>query len=462
MLDENVERKTCLSKEKILEYLPFFLLGLFLLPFFLTRPFTGDDLIMFLPMKENYSLWDYTVMRYETWSSRHVIEVVLYYLVHHFEVWAVLNTICSVFCCWLLGELWGAQFKGKNWILLATFLCYPMVEMSSAGWIATTTNYWWVLTFFLFQMLLLKKCLLQQRVSKSFYIGQLITVFYTVNQEQSAVLLFCSFILAMIYIYFSDHLITKKIQLSPKEPYEISTILKKMCPILVISGISVLHHLTCPGNAVRSGIHGDLFFSVHSELSILEKLELGFTSTNFEFLLRYYLVIFVLFFFFLTISFVRNNNRVFRCVQIMTCCFTVLFLNMTPELYNQVVSHSALTETSTGVLLSESSELLLPSLMLVVSYVVIGFAVYFIFEDHKKGTLFVIMLLAGYLSRIIMGFSPTIWISHNRTFIFMHFTYLILQLFLYEELYKIENKKLIWVANMFMVLMAYLNLKSYY
>lgn len=69
------------------------------------------------------------------------------------------------------------------------------------------------------------------------------------------------------------------------------------------------------------------------------------------------------------------------------------------------------------------------------------FSIYICFKGRFKGLLCIyILLLLGFASRIAMGFSPIIWASNDRTFIYMYFSVIICSLILYQEIYELKYK----------------------
>lgn len=105
----------------------------------------GDDMVYFKTLLDgNSSLGEILAHRYETWSSRMVIEAVLIPLVHCPLLWKILDivifTSLPVLLCGLLGVT-GARTLVCNRTGAALSVC----DVASAGWIATTTNYLWPL-----------------------------------------------------------------------------------------------------------------------------------------------------------------------------------------------------------------------------------------------------------------------------------------------------------------------------
>lgn len=105
----------------------------------------GDDMVYFKTLLDgNSSLGEILAHRYETWSSRMVIEAVLIPLVHCPLLWKILDIVIFTSLPVLLCGLLGVTGRGR-WFVTGLVLLYPFADMASAGWIATTTNYLWPL-----------------------------------------------------------------------------------------------------------------------------------------------------------------------------------------------------------------------------------------------------------------------------------------------------------------------------
>ena len=72
----------------------------------------------------------------------------------------------------------------------------------------------------------------------------------------------------------------------------------------------------------------------------------------------------------------------------------------------------------------------------IVMIVLIIICLFFIFGKSKKAYLIILILAAGLVSRIIIGFSPTIFASGLRTFIYFYFALLIVNLLVVDNIFK--------------------------
>ena len=82
---------------------------------------------------------------------------------------------------------------------------------------------------------------------------------------------------------------------------------------------------------------------------------------------------------------------------------------------------------------------------------------------NLKNTLPSLIFLIGFASRMIMGFSPTVFASSIRTLIFFEFAMLIITLLICEEFikstdkYEVKIQKRLFIVIQILAVMQYLN-----
>lgn len=81
----------------------------------------------------------------------------------------------------------------------------------------------------------------------------------------------------------------------------------------------------------------------------------------------------------------------------------------------------------------------LPVIFAFVNFISLGISILLIFKNLKNNVA-IIVFLAGLASRIIMGFSPTVFISGERTMIFFEFAMIIVCILIWQELIKKSDK----------------------
>lgn len=117
---------------------------------------TGDD-VNFAIRAKSMTFTDFNIYKYYNWSSRQLIESVLYFISVHSHVWMLLNSLVITIIAKLIEAIFcNHTIKMKILCCIGT-LIYPLIDMSSAGWMATTINYYWPLGALLINLYYLKK-----------------------------------------------------------------------------------------------------------------------------------------------------------------------------------------------------------------------------------------------------------------------------------------------------------------
>lgn len=411
-------------KEYIQTKSALFCVPLFYFAFFSKQTLFSDDVVFFENETQGRNLWEFTVHRYTTWSSRQIIEAFIYFLKDAKLLWAILTTALCLLTLWTMTQLVSEKSSRINWVCLGLFSLAPMIRMSEVGWIATSTNYFWVLSLGLFSLLGIKRCLDGNTLTKKELFIYCLATLYGANQEQGAALLLGFHLVFICYFKYK------------KSP------IKNLLPQTLISALSLLYHLTCVGNDARQQIQIPPNMSDFFNLSFLSKIELGCSSTLYFLVLEYHTIFFTTCIFLLITAVVQKN-------WITLSCITVPFLisNLFGAYYTLLHESIPLLQpikealTDYGTLPSlENLLTFLPLILITTTFLFFLLGVFFLFQDKLKGAFSVLIILAGFASRIIMGLSPTIWMSGDRTYIFFHFSLLIVALFVYEELTKQNNK----------------------
>ena len=223
----------------------------------------GDDMVYFKTLLDgNSSLGEILAHRYETWSSRMVIEAVLIPLVHCPLLWKILDIVIFTSLPVLLCGLLGVTGRGR-WFVTGLVLLYPFADMASAGWIATTTNYLWPLWGVLVIGMVLKQLRCGRKVPVWEAAAAFLACAYAGSQEQAAVLLLL--LLGMEVL----HYISEK---RMKQP-----LLYALCGIDIIS---LIYIFSCPGNAIRSAQEMAGRMPEFADFTFAEKLYMGLANVE--------------------------------------------------------------------------------------------------------------------------------------------------------------------------------------
>ena len=380
----------------------------------------GDDLIYFKTLLDGRSLWEILLHRYQTWSSRLALEAVLIPIVHCTLLWRILDTIIFASIPVLFSRLLDADER-QRWYTAAFVLLYPFSDMMSAGWISTTTNYLWPLWCILFLGILLKKILQEKQIRWYEGIAGIAACIYASSQEQVAVILLLIFVLCVLYLW-------------GEKRYKIP-LLYVLCGIDIASLTMIL---LCPGNAIRKLQEVEGRMPEFADFSVGEKLYMGLANVERIFIANVnnlFLVVVVT----LT-ALVYVKTRDYRKTLISGLPVLVLF--------GQAVVRTSHVRFENIFVMPEQEThwnfynpvTYLPLLLLAVCAVGILYALYQLMKENLKAYICMMLLLGcGLASAVVMGFSPTIYASADRPYIYLYFILIFACLWQFKQVRKREE-----------------------
>lgn len=401
------------AKNRILvlqgEFSPFILLGvgMFLLHIFLILNW-GDDLYFKNAMHDNgFTFLLFLSMRYNQWSSRLFIETLLVLVAQAPILWWFLDTAIIILVAYSLHFLLPDMTKGATYLLVCLIFTYPFVDMRTAGWIAATMNYIWPLGFGLYAMVSIKRILQGKEMKTHHYVLSVLALLYAANYEQMGALLVGFFGFFALY----QGVVQKKV------PWFLLV-------QALISVTSVVLILIAPGNEVRTAWTIDVHFPSYVNLSFFDKFEMGFSSTLFGLVMKPDLSFFLFALLVFLAARVTRQSCTFLTIASVPLFFSLVFGLLGPvfgKLLPFVGSvRGAMTETGTNPSFSHPMSLI-PDLLLIVVCLSGVITLYRVFAVKRDAWLVLLVLGAGFASRIIIAFTPSIWFSGGRTFIYLYF-----------------------------------------
>lgn len=344
-------------------------------------------------------------------SARPLTDSLTYIFASYPLLWRLTNPLILVLFAKTLASLLPAESTDKKRIYL--FLCvaviFPAMITVDAGFIATTVNYLWPFTFGLICIIPLKKALSGNKISFYEYITSIPLLLYSVNMQQTAALLVAVFFAASICFFMN----------------------RKSCfyPVsgLAISGVGCIFTLTVNtvGENNRMARETARYFPDFAQLNIFEKAELGFSSTFYCMTMetRFAFFAFAAFTLYIMIKALKKENKLFfKAVSAFPFIFTIFFGMLSHTSVKETVFWSFITGGMKHYRMTKaiySFELIPFLLFILVSFCLIA-SLYRLLTP-KLFTVSFIILSLGLASRMIMGFSPTVWASGYRTF-FILFT----------------------------------------
>lgn len=382
----------------------------------------GDD-PYYMACLNDTTFWGILWERWNDWSSRIVIEALLILVVQqNAALWMVLDILISVLIAALTVRF---VFEKKEEIqmslvvlLLLLLLSYDFREMSSAGWMTTTINYWWSLAALLVLFLPLAPRI-TEKGRKWAYAFAVPAAVFAVNHEQICLVVLC------ISLYV---ILRERIQ-------------KRSCSwyVFFLLGLSLLYLyliLTCHGNEIRRLTSIDVWFPGYADFNLLQRGLLGWYSL----LLTLYKDINWTYFLFTGVLFLAAASGKRRLWEYLVAGLPfasniglLVLKGIEPfcgiELVHYIVNIFEFDQPVVwyqGYLPNKARLLLF---IYTVCCFCVVYSLFLLWGATEKFLDMLVLLVSVTLSKVSVGMSPTVWVSTERTSIFLNFGFLFLAMF---------------------------------
>lgn len=373
---------------------------IFIVAMHLYMPTNTRDDAFFSEVNNDYSLISWMIYRWNTWTSRIFQEGVGYIVVDRPVIWQFADSVMMSLLPVFVNRTLGARGY-ERLFALAVIPLYPVLDMSTAGWMCTTWTYMWAVFPAFVVTSILKKVMDSESLKWYEYPVFVICLVFAGNHELMAFYLLCVIVFCLIVS------LVKKNQAR-----------WFMAAASAVSVITLIMFLICPGVKAR-GVSECYHFPGYEQLGILAKVFLGINRC-------------------LAVNLARDNHALFTvmCVIIAAAVFIqtkntirrviALLPALVQFILNEVLAVKVTDDITSVEQLSErAAGITVFSFILLTCLVISIFNIYREKEDSSmitsKGILINIVLIAGLLTTAAMGFSPTIYVSGFRTSCFMYF-----------------------------------------
>ena len=316
--------------------------------------------------------------------------------------------------------------------------------MAEAGFAATTLNYLWPLAFLLYAFIPFQYIYQNKKLNKKYVLFNILAYIFACNQEQAACIGLSVTLIFLIYCIKN-----KKNKIYP-------------IILLIISSLSIIFILTCPGNAIRTAIEITNCYPDYINANFFDKVFLSVVSTCSILISNYIVLLIFSILLFLVTKKQKQQSRIISIISfIQLMIITAISIYRT---YIVFISSSFLDSYTYGIFYFKTdighiftlsiNNILLFSLCIgmVICYCI---QLYNIFKE--KSYISILILLIGCGSRVMIGFSPTIFESGNRTMIFLYFSLLFIILLLWNKYKKSLYKKKIIIFNTIIIVFIIIN-----
>jgi len=407
-------------------------------------PIRNDD-ALFMPAVQSMSYINFITTRYKIWSSRVLSESVIWVLGQNWWFWVVSDILVLMLLYYYLIKMFANKSDIKmHWICMSLVLAYPFVHMSTSGYMITTLFYLWPMTFGLIAGYGMKKSLLDQKIfiwERVIYTAALL---FAANVEQMNV-----FLLGLLTILSGYSALAKK---------RLNFYL--LSQLAIVSALSIFI-LKTPGNAIRSFVE-TRWFPDYAMFGIIEKIQFGYAFTLSVFIFNLNLV-FIIFCILLYITLhLQYKDKLYRIIAAIPLTVSIVF-GASPGIFpNTAISRVSQFGLGASKLVNvfnfHEINYYVPLFFLGFITLCIPAALYLCFKNENLKAWFCIMLiLLGFATGMIMGFSPTVWASNTRTLLFTYFAFIVCAILIYQ---KIRSLNFRWEPMLF-ALICFLGGASY-
>ena len=223
-----------------------------------------DDWV-FMNALNDQNMAQYLAGRWNTWSSRLVIESVLAVLTHSIWAFRVLDSLAMVLLAYSLCRLAGCEERPGMMMLAACLVTtIPFAILRSTGWMATSLNYYWPLACTAGALIPLADALWRRKTSRIWQVAAVLLAIYGANQEQTSAVIAGGSLVFGAALYIRDKAVSPAI-----------------AAVFFIGALQLVMHLTCPGNAIRAEQSVAVVnLRDYAQFSLVDKLSIGLTGTT--------------------------------------------------------------------------------------------------------------------------------------------------------------------------------------
>ena len=224
-----------------------------------------DDWVFEDVLTRGGSVLSFLKTRWETWSSRLLIEGMLCAVTHSIWAWRVLDSLAMVLLAYALCRLAGcAQRPGMLALSACLVTAIPFAVLRSTGWMATSLNYYWPLACTAGALIPLADALWGRKTGRFWQIAAVPLALFGANQEQTAAVLLGASLAFGVALWMRDRRVPAAV-----------------LAVLGIAAVELALHLACPGNAVRAQESIALVnLRDYGQFTLIDKLSIGLTSTT--------------------------------------------------------------------------------------------------------------------------------------------------------------------------------------
>lgn len=463
-MDYHNLKKTELTEKELRILAGSIYIAFFILILFLHRDvFPCSDDIVFRDYLREYSVFEQFLRTWNYLSGKCLTDTLGAVLtLLPYSVWSVGDSLVWLLLLFLINDIIydepAYNHLAGTALLSLLFLMFPINYLTSAGFILTSTNYVYPAvcdTLIIWRIIkhIRTGSIPAKKVYSASFIGECILLFliavFGAGQEQSAAIL-----IALLSFLFAK-------QIFDRVSKNVDSIGTAMVPIMfslfgALGGLAFV--LFSPGHIIRSKVvEGTFCVPGYAEWTFSDKIIRGYSSTvaNLIYYQTWLYIAFSIMVFFLGLGIKKRALKIASGIPLAYSMTAALIL---PDYYSYYPDYGfgmkELIDFKSPVL--NAISLIVPLLV----FLLICLLIYKGFDNKASAVSVIIVIIVSLGSRIVMGFSATLFGSSFRTFIFLLIALIYCNGMLFKEL---QNKNhllsslCLIICSLISVITVYLN-----
>lgn len=381
-----------IKKDKI----PFIIIIIFYSLFFITNnvDWMSRDALWF--SKVNSSPLTFAIERYETWSSRFWIEGAVLVASKHLFIFYLITIISTFFLFYSVSRLISFNKFISNLVLTSFFIAlFPIASLQSAGLIATIVNYVWPSALFAYWLMIDNQRNLETIAIYKIIISNFCLILSVFNEGLAIIL----------FLYLLIRLVVEK-----KEFFNVYRII-----CILISLLSILNVLLCPGNQKREILEMAHWFPSFDHLSFWDKLLIQFDNIASNLIVSHNLIEILLLL--LLIRAVQKRDSLSIILSGVVIMLSKISESLISNPLSTVVKQSSGKEFDYSI----TNLLLAPSFIFMIILGLVVCIIILLYGKTKKSFIAVTSLGITFAAGMAISLSPTLLASADRPLLFLYF-----------------------------------------
>lgn len=418
-------------KKRILEY-PDFLIIVISVFFGLIvskGKIAADDLSIYKDVGSGISSWiKWTIDQYYTWSSRQLINFVWIAILRCGRwAWFLYMSISMFVMLKSLKLLFGSNDKRIELFGITMMMLFPFTAITNAGWVATTVSYFGPQAFAIMSLVPIKNALKGEKTNIFQFVIYCCCLLYGANAEQTCIVLLGLYGIATIYFIFYLHKCDWHILI-----------------LTILAIISLVYTITCPGNWARDGAEVAHWFPTYQMLDLFNKVDIGLSTT-----LHWLFAegrVFMIMICAMMAYFVWNKytESLYRVVSFIPICavlamgpFSNILINLFPYMDQSMADVNRYGEFVADI--SQLGKGIIQFEMFLLICICLCVEIFLLNDTIEDIIIDMSLAIMGVASRVMMGFSPTVYASSERTYTSLIFCFILMAVHIYSKNYKCLN-----------------------